>query len=154
MTINSTNQAPYEVMLDLIQSVWSDFVDDAEPILSFVSGRPLLQSDPIPSMFSIPISCEIEQRTIPENKTTLDIFEFEIRVYTYKAQLQFTYQQILKQILISNNKIQETQQYSNSGIEWTEVVKFDYKPILLSEEHVFFEISCTVKCAFQDSYLL
>ena len=154
MPIVSTNKPPYEVYLDFIENEWYKYVKYSEPIGFFQAGGMLLPSGEIPSIFSVPIECDIEQLGHGENKGTLDVFEFHVKVYTYNADLLFNYKQILSKILIFNNKLKNTTQFSDSGIEWTNVTNFTYIPYLISNEHIYYEILCTVQCAYQDSYHL
>ncbi len=152
MSISSTTQPPYEVILDLVQHNWAIFVDDTERCGFFVAGRPRLGEDEIPSMFSFPRYNNVSQRTIPENKTTLEEFTFEIRYYTYNNDVLFNVQQALKQIIISDNKVQTTEQLIASGIEWIKVEKFEYNYILTETEHIMYELAVTITCAYQEDY--
>lgn len=152
MPIISTTKPPYEVILDLVEHSWANYIDDTERIGSWFSGRPMLSGDLIPAMYSVPRFNEVDQRTIPENKTTLEEFTFELRYYTYNHEILFNVQQALKQIIISDNKVQETQQLIESGIEWIKVSKFEFNPIWVNQEHVMFELIATITCAYQEDY--
>lgn len=153
MTLISINKAPYEIMLDLIQEKWVQYIDDVEDVVFFMAGRQRInQFEPIPAIYSYPVLNITEQRGIPNFKATLDIITIKIDYYTENFDILFNVQQVLKDIIISNNKIQDTKQLSDSGIEWTSVVRFDFEYIYLDKETLQVRVSATVDVAYQDSY--
>lgn len=155
MGISSTNKAPYEVIASLIKQEWVNYIEETEPVGFLQVGRPMLPNDPIPSFFILPVECDVDQRGIPEHKVTLDKFTFEVRYYTHNTDILFNVQQALKQIIISKHKVNIITEDFPRGMkfDWVRVEKFAYNPILISVEQVYFEIVCTVVCAYQDSYL-
>lgn len=148
---NSKN--PADVLITLLQDHYHEYFDEIEKVLLWSANTPRKPHDVIPSMYSTISSTEIEQRGIPHYKTTLEKSDVKIQYYTTNAAILYKVQQVIKQIIVSNNKVSDTSQIKNTGIKWMELQRFDYDVIYLGKEHVVYNLVATVNVVYQESYL-
>lgn len=144
---------PYEALLDLVQDHYANYFNDLEPVQFWMAGRPRLPNELIPSIYCFPDNNIVEQRTIPENKTTLERFSIKLSYYTTNKDILFNIQQVIKQIVVSNNKVQNTSQIKNTGIQWLQIKRFDFDYLQVSEEHIIFNVVASIEVVYQENYL-
>ncbi len=145
--------APHDVLLDLIQSKYWEYFDDIEIIHLWRSGMPRLPYEPVPSIYSMLTRTEVEQRNIPVNKTTKEVNKVKILYYTTNYSVLYKVQQVIKQIIVSNNKVSDTSQFKNTGIQWMQLTKFNYDVIHLGQEHVVYNLIASIDVVYQESYI-
>lgn len=147
------SKAPDEAVLDLIQDNYIFYFNDIEIIGLWRARIPRLPNDLIPAMYCFLGDTSIDQRNMPEHKTTIEKANVKLSYYTTNPDVLWNVQQVIKQIVVSNNKVQNTSQIKNTGIRWMELKRFDYDYIYLGEEHLIFNLIASIDVVYQEAYL-
>ena len=148
----SNNKDPAGIILDIIQDQYYAYRDLVEPVAFWQAQIPRLPNDPIPAFYSFYGTTHVEQRNIPEYNTTLERNVIQLSYYTHNKDILWNVQQIIKQILVSDIKVQTTSQYINTGIQWIKLVDFQFDYIFNSEEKLIINMVATLEVVFQENY--
>ncbi len=150
--VNVKDKPPNEVFLDLIQDNELDYIEHMGKILTH-EIRPRLRTDPVPAIHSILDLADPEQRGIPHAKKVLDRVQFRVYYYTDNINHLWSAYQSIKEIIVGNNKVQNTSQFTSSGVEWSMLRGADFDFILVDQETIVGYFYITVEAVYDESYL-
>lgn len=149
--VNVKDKPPNEIFLDLLQDNEGDYIDYMGKILTH-EIRPRLMSDSVPSLHSILDNADPEQRGIPHGKHVLDRVQFQIVYYTWDLSLLWSAYQSIKEIIVGNNKVQNTTQFTDSGIKWSMLRGANFDFIFVDQEELLGTFSLIVEAVYDESY--
>jgi len=153
--ISSSNKSPYAYIGDLFQSQMHKYVKDMNKKgFNFVIGRTMRRGDPKPSWYFTPVITEVQQTGIGDQKTVFKKHDMLVMYYTENLDEDlFTIEQIITQIIVSNNKVSDTKRIKNTGQEFMQLKRLEYAYVYDSEDNLEMQsIFATVTVAYQDSY--
>ncbi len=149
--VNVKNVEPNQVFIDLIQSKQNDYYELMGKVLTWAVVPPQ-ESDSYPALYSLLDYTETEQRNMPHGKTVLENVFITVLYYTDNYENLWNAYQSIKEIIVSNNKVQSTPEYSSTGIQWSRLGRTDFDTIYIDKETAIHFFSMSVKTVLQESY--
>lgn len=149
---NDKEKPPHEIFLDLLMDNLQDYIEYIGKIKLF-ANRPRMIGDQSPAIYSILDSSEPQQRGIPHGKKVLDRVLIRVEYYTYDMNKLWSAYQTIKEIIVGNNKVQDTSQFTDSKIEWSMLkgATFDY--LYVDEEVLLGKFTVLLQAVYDESYL-
>lgn len=143
--------APNQVLLTLLQQNLPEYINSLGKPQTF-EIRPRYSSDYLPALYSILTSATPEQRGIPHGKHVLDRVNVTIMYYTDDLDLLWSGYQAIKEIVVGNNKVASTTQFSSPQIQWTMIKDVDFDYVYLSEESLIGFVAVTFEAVYDENY--
>ena len=139
------------VFIDLIQSHQRDYYRTMGKVLTWAVVPPQ-ENDKLPAVYSLLDYTETEQRNIPHGKTVLENVYITVLYYTDNYEDLWNAYQSIKEIIVSNNKVQSTPEFPSTGIQWSRVGRTDFDTVYTEDETAIHFFSMSVKTVLQESY--
>ena len=154
----SKNKAPNKVVIDLLQTTWTKYLDsdsgNKEKIESILKWSVInrLPTDFFPSVHCVFDTIDHNQRGMKQ-QVSYDMHNLEVIYFTKNPNNIWSTHQSIKQILVGNNKVSETNQIKETGAEIINVVKTEFFEIMSDKENVTYYFVIDIVYKLQESYL-
>ncbi len=148
---NVKDLPPNQIFLDLIQDNQDDYIREMGKVLTY-SPVPPSQEDQFPAIYSLLDFTETDQRNIPHGKTVLEEVNITVLYYTDNYDNLWNAYQSIKEIIVSNNKVQSTPQFASTGFQWSRVGRTEFDTVYDENRTAMHFFSMSVKTVLQESY--
>lgn len=147
MTVNK-EAPPTEVFLTYIQ----DQIH-LHPLLSDIqmfSNRIRKNSDLVPSLHALLDTVFIENKTITRPMGKLQRVRFKLVYFNPDPTEVWSVFQTIKQIIVGNDNVQETSEYTDSGIEWSMVQDTQFDAHVQNQDTVLYFFDMAIETNIQN----